>query len=101
MDFTKAEKRQLRHLAGEVYEAEVRELLEELDEHFQRWRTSEILSSELLQEIHGFHQNQSRDLWSMYQSLDDAMIVERGLRLEMIDEMKVPVSLLMKLRSGG
>lgn len=54
MEFTKSERRQLRELAGEVYESEAHSLIEDLDNEFARWRDGEILSSELLTAIHEF-----------------------------------------------
>lgn len=68
MDFTKADRKQMRQLASTVYEAEVHRPLEELDAEFARW----CPNSELLSAIHEFHQHQSRELWSSCQSLSDA-----------------------------
>ncbi len=98
MELTKSEKRQLRELASEVYEAEAHALLEELDAEFARWREGEILSSELLTAIHEFHQHQSRELWSMYQGLGDSTVVERVVSLGFIAESKVPSAILTKLQ---
>lgn len=98
MEFTKSEKRRLRELAGEAYEAEAHALLEELDAEFARWRKGEILSSELLTAIHEFHRHQSRELWSMYQGVGDATAIERGISLGFIPESQVPSALLAKLR---
>lgn len=97
MDFTKGERRQLRELAGEVYEAEAHQMLEALESEFKRWRGGEILSSELLNAVHEFHQHESRELWSMYQGLRDPEIVARGLALGLVAESSVPVELLAKL----
>jgi hypothetical protein len=97
-EFTKTERRELRELASEVYEAEAHGYLEELDEDFARWRTGEMLSSDLLTSIHQFHQHQNRDLWSSYQGVGDDMAVERGLRLGLIPEARLSPRLLEKLR---
>lgn len=97
MDFTRSEKRQLRELAGQAYEAEARALLMELEADFVRWRKGEMLGSELLVAIHEFHQHQSRDLWSTYQSLGDALVVERGVARGFIAESQVPSALRGKL----
>ncbi len=67
MEFTKSERKQMRELAGAVYEAEAHARLEGLDSAFARWRTGECLSSELLAKVHEFHQHQARELWSSYQ----------------------------------
>jgi hypothetical protein len=97
-EFTKAERRELRELAGDVYEAEAHRYLEELDRDFALWRKGKMLSSDLLTSIHQFHQHQNRDLWKMYQGLDDDVIVARGLRLELLAESKVSPKLLEKIR---
>ena len=97
MQFTKAERKQLRELAGTVYEAEAHALLEELDAEFDPWRNGDCLSSELLSAIHEFHQHRSRQLWSSYQALSDAMVLERGLSLGLIAEGDIPSTILAKL----
>lgn len=97
-EFTKAERRELRELAGEVYEAQAHQYLEELDRDFALWRRGEMLSSDLLDSIHRFHQHESRELWKMYQGLSDDFIVARGLRLGLLSESKVSPKLLERLR---
>jgi hypothetical protein len=97
MEFSKSERRQLRDLAGSVYEAEAHRMLEGLDSDFEKWRKGEFLSSDLLASIHQFHQHPSRELWSMYQGLGDSAIVVRGLALGLIEEPSVPPALLAKL----
>ncbi len=98
-EFTKSERRELRELASDVYEAEAHQYLEELDADFERWRNGEMLSSDLLTSIHQFHQHQNRELWKMYQGLSDDMVVERGLRISLLSEEKVSPKLLAKLKS--
>lgn len=98
MGFTKSERRLLRELAAEVYEAEAHRLLEKLAAEFDHWRAGSKLSSELLADIHGFHQHDSRALWSMYQGLLDDMAVERGLALGLLPADRVPPSILAKLK---
>jgi hypothetical protein len=99
VDLTKSERQRLREVAGEVYEAEAHQMLEELESEFKRWREGEILSFELLSAIHEFHQHESRELWSMYQGLGEPEIVARGLALGLIAESSVPTELLAKLHS--
>jgi hypothetical protein len=96
-EFSKLERKALRQLAGEVYEAEAGQLLEELADSFKRWRAGEMLPSELLESIHEFHQHQSRQLWSMYQGLREPDIVGRGLARGLISEGRVAASLREKL----
>jgi hypothetical protein len=96
-DFTKHERQALRELAGEVYEAEAAVLLEDLAASFAKWRAGDLLPSELLETIHEFHQNQSRQLWSMYQGLREPDIVARRLAHGLLASSKVPSPLRAKL----
>jgi hypothetical protein len=98
MEFNKSERRVLRDLAAEVYEAEAHAVLEKLAIEFDRWRDGTKLSSELLAAIHEFHQHQSRELWSMYQGIPAALAVERGLSLGLIASSRIPAQILAKLR---
>lgn len=97
-EFTKSERRMLRDLAGQVYEAEAGKMLGELEISFKEWRSGEKLSSELLDAIHHFHQHQSRELWSLYQGLKEEQIVPRGVALKLIDESQIDPGVLEKLR---
>jgi hypothetical protein len=97
-DITKAQRRILREIAGEVYEAEARRLLEELDAKFHRWREGAVASSELIGEIHEFHQHGSRDLWSIYRVLRADSIVARGVALGLIPPERVPLEVLTELQ---
>jgi hypothetical protein len=96
-EFTKRGRQELRELASEVYEGEAALLLEDLAASFARWRSGELLPSELLRAIHEFHQHQSREWWSMYQGLRETDIVARGLARGLIPATKVPRSLREKL----
>lgn len=98
---TKSERSELRELAATVYETEAHGYLEELDMEFALWRKGKMLSSNLLTSIHQFHQHQNRELWSIYQGLSDEMVVERGLRLGLLQEANVSPKLLEKLRTKG
>jgi hypothetical protein len=97
-DFTKRERQALHELAGEVYEAEAALLLEDLAASFAKWRVGKLLPSELLEEIHEFHRDQSRQLWSMYQGLRETDIVARGLAHGLLASTKVPSPLREKLK---
>jgi hypothetical protein len=98
MEFSKADIRKLRELAGDVYEAEAHQLLTKLDQQFDAWRNGALGSLDLLQTIHEFHQGESRPLWSMYHGITPGVAVERGLRLNLIAEDRIPVALRAKLR---
>jgi hypothetical protein len=99
MEFTKRERAQLRELAGDTYEAELGTLLGELAHSFDDWRAGKLLSSELSQAIHDFHQGESRRLWSMYQTLKEHDIVAHGIALGVLSEDRVSLGLRRKLDS--
>jgi hypothetical protein len=85
-EYTKRERAELRRLTGEVYEWELGRELKDLDESFRKWRKGEILSSELSDAIHEFHQHAAREIWSMYQRIDPASAVARGLAMGALTE---------------
>ncbi len=95
--YTKSESKVLRELAGKLYEWELHQHLEPLASAFDAWRRGELLSSELSDRIHEFHQRPARDVWSMHQSLKADQIVARGLALGAISRDALPAELLEKL----
>ena len=63
-------------------------------------------SPDLLAAIHDFHQRDSRDLWSMYQSLKSPEIVARGVALGLVapglsDVLRTKLEPLVELFSRG
>jgi hypothetical protein len=97
MEFNRSERKTLRELANEVYEAEARRVLADLAASFVEWRKKKRLSSDLLADIHAFHQHDSRELWATYQHMDDAEVVARGVAFGFISEKKVPRQIAEKL----
>jgi hypothetical protein len=96
----KRERAELRKLADYIYEAELAALLEDLALSFEAWRAGTLLSSELSQAIHAFHQGESRRLWSNYQTLKDHDIVARGVAIGLISQDRVPAPIRDKLGSA-
>ena len=97
MEFNRSERKILRELASEVYEAEARRVLAGLAASFVEWRKKKRLSSDLLADIHAFHQHDSRELWATYQGMDDAEVTARGIAFGFISEKKVPCAISEKL----
>jgi hypothetical protein len=96
-DYTKKERAELRRLAGDVYEWELGREMKPLEESFRKWREGEILSSELSDAIHEFHQHAAREIWSMYQRLKPASIVARGLVMGALSEEAISPGLREKM----
>ena len=61
-EYSKSERTELRRLAAEAYEWELRGKLELLDKSFAEWRRGKMLCSDLVDAIHQFHQHQARDI---------------------------------------
>ena len=97
-DFSKRERAELRRLAADVYEWELRGELEVLDKSFSDWRRGKLLSSELSDAIHEFHQHAARDIWSMYQTLKDPELVARGIALGAISDDALSAALREKIK---
>lgn len=97
-EYSKRERAELRRLAAEVYEWELRGQLERLDKSFSEWRRGKMPSPELADAIHQFHQHEARDIWSMYQTLKEPAIVARGLALGAISEDMLPGELRDKIK---
>jgi len=97
-ELTKAQRKVLRECAASVYEAEATQKLTELEHEFKRWRDKELDVDGLLESIHKFHKVQSKELWSMYQSLKPPEIVARGIVLGLIPESRIPGEILQILQ---
>ena len=97
-EYSKRERAELRRLAAEIYEWELRGRLELLDKSFAEWRRGTMLSSELADAIHKFHQHEARDIWSMYQTLKDPEIVARGIALGAISDDVLSAQLRDKIK---
>jgi hypothetical protein len=74
-NLTKSQKKHLRQLAGQCYEKEMSLALEALHENFQKWKRSEITPWELNEKIHEHHDHTARDLWKIYEQMNDPSLV--------------------------
>jgi hypothetical protein len=97
-EYSKKERAELRRLASKAYERELGSHLAELEKSFSEWRARRLLSSELSEKIHEFHQHTARDIWSMYQAPHESMLVARAIALRILLEEEVPATLREKLR---
>ncbi|HZM46874.1 MAG TPA: hypothetical protein VFC14_18800 [Burkholderiales bacterium] len=98
-EYSKKERVELRRLASQAYERELGSHLAELDKSFSEWRNGTLSSSDLSQKIHEFHQHAARDVWSMYQTPHEAMLVTRALELGILRDAEVPATLREKLKA--
>ncbi len=96
--FTKRQYRELRSLAREAHEEELRRALEPLAAAFDTWRGGELGSGELAHRIHEFHQRPNRDLFKRYNHSDVAFMVARAVMFGVLEESAVPPEILEKLQ---
>ena len=97
-DYSKKERAELRRLASEAYERELGNHLAELDKSFSEWREQKLLSSELSERIHHFHQHNAREVWSTYRAPHDSVLVARAIAANILREDDVSAPLWEKLR---
>ena len=95
--FTKAERKELRGLAGLAYERELDKALGLLEKKFEQWRKKKITVFELNDFIHKFHNGIARDLWSFYTHGNSGMIVAHAITKDIILKTEVAPGILEKL----
>lgn len=66
MELTKNIKRQIRELAGLLYERELNAELAKLDKYFEQWRQGSSSPFDLAEHIHQFHQKPARELFNRF-----------------------------------
>ena len=97
-DFSKTERKLLRDLAADVYEADAAKMLEGLAASFDQWRSGKMLPSELLQ---ADSRASSRRVKTVVVDVSGAEgfrnIVARGLALGLISRDRLTPTLLEKL----
>jgi hypothetical protein len=91
-EMTKAQKSHLAELASRAYERELARALGILGEKFQKWQDGEITPLDLHEEIHHYHNGTARDLYKIYEMVNDpriavAQAIAKGiLAYEEVDE---------------
>jgi len=70
-EITKSQKRHLRQLADQCYEKEMSLALESLYDDFKKWKNEEITAWDLNDKIHEHHNVTARDLWKLYEHVND------------------------------
>ena len=96
-NYSKQERRELRRLSREAHEMELNQSLEELYREFHRWSEGELPAGDLLDAIHSFDRGPSTNLFKVYNGVDEAFLVARGLALGLLSEEDVSQRLAQKL----
>lgn len=87
-----------RQLIGQAYRREQEKALESLRREFDRWQSGEIDCWELTDQIHRFHNGESRDLYKIYEIGDIKIALARAIGLGILAEDEVPADLLEPMR---
>lgn len=83
-----------RELASKAYERELTKHLTKLAEKFDDWRSNKIDSGQMSTLIHKYYRGPSKDMFSMYNSLDTDVLVIRAVVNGFITEDEIPDELL-------
>lgn len=97
--YSKATRKKLRELAGESYERELGKHLDELLDKFHAWEKGEIVSSKLSHFIHKFHNGVSREIYNMYNYLQEDDLVARAVVLNLLTKDEVTKNILEQISS--
>lgn len=98
--YSKNIKRQIRTLAGILYERELNQYLSELSKQFDLWKKGNLSPFELSEKIHQFHQTPARELYNQYNtnSILDALVA-RGIVIGLLKESEVSSELKAALQN--
>ncbi len=96
-DLTKSQKRTVRELLGDAHEAEIASALIGVETAIQRWRSAEILPSEVSERIHEFHK-ETQEIFKTYNYLDPMLALARAVVFGFIEISRVPEELRPRVR---
>jgi hypothetical protein len=86
---TKAQRREVRRLAGSAYKRELSAAAAALEEKFNRWRRGELDVFALNEQIHKYHDGVSRDLYQRYVLGEPQWAVADAVRRGILQEQEV------------
>lgn len=89
--------RQLRELAAQAHEEELRRVLLPLAESFERWKAGRLETSDLVDLLHEFHQGPARELSGRYNSKPIEAPVAFAVASGVLDRKSVPEDVLKDL----
>jgi hypothetical protein len=98
-ELTKAERREMRRLAGIAYERDLSNAATELQAQFQEWRDGKIDVFALNEQIHKYHHGISRELYKRYAMGQAHWAVASAIARDVLKETEVLPSILENLQS--
>jgi hypothetical protein len=97
--FTKAERREIRRLAGLAHERELRSAAADLHAKFKEWRDGKIDVFALNEHIHKYHDGISRELYKRYAMGEAHWSVASAIARGVLQETEVLPALVENLRN--
>ncbi len=97
--FGKAQRKELRRLAGVAYERELGTVLAAIEAQFQEWHAGRLDVHELSDAIHQFHNGVARDLYVTYTRLEPQVAVAQAVARKVLRDDEVPATLREALRN--
>jgi len=90
-------KKELRRLSRIAHERALRVALEKLEAKFSLWHSGKLDTFALNDAIHEYHQNDQRELWSLYQPSMASAAVARAVAEGLLKESELSPRLLADL----
>jgi len=97
-DLTKHEKRLVRDLLDEAFEAEPAAALEDIESAIAEWRRGELRPSEVQERIHEFHK-ESQEIFKTYNFLEPLLALARAVEFEFVPAARIPESLRERIEA--
>ena len=97
--FGKAQRKELRRLAGVAHERELGTALAALQVQFEEWNAGKLDVHGLSDAIHQFHNGVARDLYVTYTRLEPRVAVAQAVARKILRDDEVPPGLREALQS--
>ena len=97
-ELTKHEKRLVRDLLDEAFEAELAGALEDIETAIAEWRRGELRPSEVQERIHEFHK-ESQEIFKTYNFLEPLLALARAVEFEFVPTARIPESLRERIEA--
>jgi hypothetical protein len=87
----------LRALSRIAYERELKNTLSVLAAKFDDWKMSRVTSFQMEEFVHKYERDESRQLWSLYNSSSLHSIVARAVAIELLSDKEVGTTIIKLL----
>jgi hypothetical protein len=88
--YSKRVKAQFRKLVDDAYERELARELAQLAAQFDAWRAGQIRASDLSHRVHQFHKGPVREMYNLYNLMDQEFVVARAVAESLLSENEIP-----------